>query len=333
VTAGVWSGGNGPGLLPRAAAAERAAPTAVDPARLADAMGGSGTAGIDPALANSITAEEQAGLAGDITFSAPSGTFRGTQSVGLSTGIAGAEIRYTTDGTKPTASSPLYQGTAVTFSVTTQLRAQAFVAGAASGAMGTAVYVARSIDATHDLPLVVMDAYGGGKPGRDDYKDVATMVMAPQNNTTSLAQTPTIATRAGFHLRGQSSANFEKAPYRLELWDNDNKDADYPVLGMPADSDWVLRGPFPDKTLVRDAYTYGLGRELGLQAPRYSFVELYLNLDSQPMVATDYQGVYLLQENIKRSPDRLNIKKIKKTDLTEPAISGGYILQVNVLAA
>ena len=74
-----------------------------------------------------------------------------------------------------------------------------------------------------------------------------------------------MATRAGFKLRGQSSASFEKTPYRLEFWDNAGDDADYPVLGMPADSDWVLRGPFTDKALIREAFIYDLGREMGLQ--------------------------------------------------------------------
>ncbi|GAA2436536.1 CotH kinase family protein [Streptomyces macrosporus] len=270
-------------------------------------------------------------LTGDITFSVPSGTFRGEVSVSLGTSVSGALIRYTTDGRLPTASSPVYSGP-LRFTATTQLRARAFVDGAAAGEPGTALYVARSVDATHDLPLLVMDAYGGGKPGRE-YRDVATLLMDPNGGTTSLGAAPTVATRAGFHLRGQSSATFEKAPYRLELWDNDNEDADHPMLGMPADSDWVLRGPFPDKTLIRDAFAYSLGQELGLKAPRHRFVELYLNLDGQPLGADDYQGVYLLDETVKRSPDRIDIANLKKSELTEPAVTGGYIFKFDAFAA
>ncbi|NJQ03474.1 spore coat protein CotH [Streptomyces sp. PLAI1-29] len=273
-----------------------------------------------------------ADLTGDITFSVPSGTFRGEVSVSLGTSVAGAQIRYTTNGQLPTASSPLYGGTALRFTATTQLRAQAFVDGAASGEPGTALYVARTVDASHDLPVLVMDAYGAGKPGRD-YRDAAALLMEPQGGTTSLGAAPAVATRAGFHLRGQSSASFEKAPYRLELRDNQDDDADYPMAGMPADSDWVLRGPFPDKTLVRDAFAYTLGQELGLRTPRHRFVEVYLNLDGNPLTADDYQGVYLLDENIKRSPDRVDIAKLKKTDVTEPAVTGGYIMKFDAFAA
>ena len=186
-------------------------------------------------------------LMGDIIFSVPSSTFRTQVSVTLGSTNATAQIRYTTDGSIPTSSSSLYTN-ALTFTKTTQLRAQAFVNGSLNGAMGTAVYVASSLDAKHDLPVLILDAYGKGKPARD-YKDVAVMLMEPKNNEASLLQTPTFATRGGFHVRGQSSANFEKTPYRLELWDNENNDAKYPIMGMPADGDWALLSPLPGQIL------------------------------------------------------------------------------------
>lgn len=301
--------------------------------RVVDALGGSGTAGISPEKAKATTLAEQASLTGDIKFSVPSGTFQGQVSVQLSTAISGAQIRYTTNGTVPTASSPQYS-TALTFTTTTQLRAKAFVNGAASGAMGTAMYVARSINATHDLPVLVLDAYGAGKPTKTAAKDVAVMMMdRPTGGTASLAQAPAVATRGSFNLRGQSSANFQKAPYKLDLLDNANEDAKYPLLGMPADGDWILRGPFPDKSLMRDALAYGLGRDLGLSVPRFAFVEVYLNLDSTPLTADDYQGVYMLDEKIEISTDRLNIPKLAQTDLTEPGITGSYLMKFNMMAA
>jgi hypothetical protein len=270
-------------------------------------------------------------LLGDIVFSVPGGTFRNQVTVALSSKIPNAQIRYTTNGSVPTNNSTLYQNT-VSFTKTTQLRAQAFVNGSPSGDMGTAVYVASSIDTKHDVPILILDAYGGGKPGRD-YKDVAVVMMEPKNNQTSLLQTPTFATRGGFHLRGQSSSNFEKAPYRLELWDNKNKDAQYPIMNMPADGDWILVGPYPDKSLIRNALAYDIGKDIGLQVPRYTFVEVYINLDNQPLSSNDYQGVYMLTEKIEIDKDRLNIKKLKKNDLAEPDITGGYLMQFNMMAA
>ncbi|GLI01112.1 CotH kinase family protein [Phytohabitans aurantiacus] len=269
-----------------------------------------------------------ADLTGDIVFSVPSGTFQGEVNVSLSTAVSGAQIRYTTNGQLPTASSTAY-GAPLRLTATTQLRAQAFVNGAATGAPGTALYIARSFNASHDLPLVVVDAYGQGKPGRE-YVDAATMVF---NAPASLGSAPAIATRAGVRLRGQSSSTFEKAPYRLEFWDNANEDADHAVLGMPADSDWVLRGPFTDKSLIRDAFVYGLGRDMGIPAPRFAFVEFYLNTDASPLAASDYQGVYMVVETIKNSKDRLDLKQLEEEDTTLPKIQGGYIFKFEWMAA
>ncbi|MCA2218441.1 CotH kinase family protein [Jidongwangia harbinensis] len=270
-------------------------------------------------------------LSGDITFSVPSGTFQNSLSVTLGTALSGAQIRYTTDGSVPTATSPAYSG-ALALTRTTQVRAQAFANGAPTGAAGTALYVARAVDAQHDLPLMLIDNYGKGKPGRE-YVDAAAMVFDTAGGRTSLSAAPTVATRAGIHLRGQSSAMFEKAPYRLELRDNADEDADHPMLGMPADSDWVLRGPFSDKSLVREALVYDLGREMGMATARYRFVELYLNVDNSPVAAADYQGVYMLVETIKNNKDRLDLKELEETDTTLPKISGGYIFKFEWLAA
>jgi hypothetical protein len=261
----------------------------------------------------------------------PSGTFQGRVSVQLRTTITDTTVRYTTDGMVPTASSAVYSEP-LTFTTTTQVRAQAYRDGKATGAPGSARYVARTFDATHDLPLVVMDAYGQGNP-RHSYHDVSFMVMGGSpGSITRPSQLPEIATRASFRL-ADSLADNTKAPYRIELRDNRDDPAGYPVLGMPADSDWNLVGPFQDKTLVRDAFALSLARDLGLRAPRFAFVELYLNLDQQPLAADDYQGVYLLVETIKVSPERVNIQKLTARDITEPAITGGYLVRFNLMEA
>jgi hypothetical protein len=277
-------------------------------------------------------ADDPAEITGDITFSVPSGTFQNEVSVSLSTAVSGAQIRYTTNGQLPSATSAAYNGTPVRLTSTTQLRAQAFVGTAASGAPGTALYVARSFDATHDLPVLVLDDYGKGKPGRE-YVDTAVMEFTPTGSTTSLSSTPSLVSRAGVHLRGQSSATFAKAPYRLELRNNSDDDADYPLLGMPADSDWVLRGPFTDKALIRDVFSYGLARDMGLKAPRAAFAEVYLNTDAGAVGADDYVGVYQVTETIKNTKDRLDLKKLKPEHVAAPEIEGGYIFKSEWMAA
>jgi hypothetical protein len=126
---------------------------------------------------------------------------------------------------------------------------------------------------------------------------------------------------------------FGKTPLRLELRGNDGDDLDLPVLGMPAESDWVLRGPFPDKALVRDALVLDLGREMGMAAPRYEFVELYVNTDAQPVASGDYLGVYMLMETIKNQKNRLDLKKLDPEDVTSPRVEGGYVFKFEWLAS
>ncbi|MBL6276593.1 CotH kinase family protein [Micromonospora fiedleri] len=282
--------------------------------------------------ADTVAATAADELVGDITFSVPSGTFAGEVTVSLGTTVGGAQIRYTTDGRLPTAASSVYSGTPLRLTRTTQLRAQSFVGQTATGAPGTAMYVARNTTTAHDLPVILIDSYGAGRPQRD-YFDAATMIFEPGGGSTSLAAAPTVATRAGFRLRGQSSSSFDKTPYRIEFWDNDDDDADYPVLGMPADSDWVLRGPFTDKALIREAFVYDLGREMGLPAPRYAFAEFYLNTDAGPVGADDYMGVYMIVETIKNSKNRLDLKQLRADDRTLPRITGGYIFKFEWMAA
>ncbi|WP_347403647.1 CotH kinase family protein [Solwaraspora sp. WMMD406] len=194
------------------------------------------------------------------------------------------------------------------------------------------MYLARTVTTSHDIPVMVIDSYGAGRPDRE-YFDAAAMIFDPGSGTTTLGGTPAVATRAGFRLRGQSSSTFEKTPYRIEFWDNDDDDADYPVLGMPADSDWVLRGPFPDKSLIREALVYDLGREMGMPAPRYRFVEFYLNTDATPVGNDDYMGVYMIVETIKNSKNRLDLKQLDEDDRTLPKITGGYIWKFEWMAA
>lgn len=285
-----------------------------------------------PGAAAVSAADSPDDLTGDITFSVPSGTFQGTISVSLGTSVSHTEIRYTTDGTLPGATATAYDGTPVSLTGTTQLRAQAFLDGLPSGSPGTAIYVARAVEASLDLPILVLDGYGRGEPDRE-FVDAAVMVFEPTAGSASLSAPPSLVSRAGFHLHGTSSSLFDKTPYRIEFRDNEDDDVDYPVLGMPAESDWVLRGPYTDKALIREALTFDLARGMGLHAPRYSFVEFYRNVADRPLAAGDYMGVYMLVETIKNSKNRLDLKELDPDDITPPDVEGGYIFKFDWLTA
>ncbi len=299
------------------------------------AQAGSGVGGaviVQGGMAGAATEVEIPSLIGDVIFDTPSQTFRDSITVGMTTSIASAEIRYTTDGLLPTASSTAYSAP-LSLSETTQVRAQAFVSGSASGKVSTAIYVARTIDPTSDLPIIVVDGYGKGKPSdKEVYLDAAVMVFEPVDGTASMAALPTVALRAGYHVRGQSSASFPQTPYKVELWDNDDDDVDCTFLGMPADSDWALLPPYYDRTLIRNPFTFALGKDMGMQAPRTRFAEAYINYEAHAISEADYQGIYWVTETIKNNKVRTDLKQLDEDDTTAPTISGGYIMKFDQMA-
>lgn len=97
--------------------------------------------------------------------------------------------------------------------------------------------------------------------------------------------------RIGIELRGQSSQRFPKKSYAVELA------RDAALLGMPEDDDWVLYGPYNDKTLIRNVVAYRTARSIGRYAARTRFVELRLN--------GRHQGVYILMEKLELGDDRV----------------------------
>ncbi|MBN2526094.1 MAG: CotH kinase family protein [Deltaproteobacteria bacterium] len=260
-----------------------------------------------------------------LVFSPPSGTFTGTREVTISprAGIDGV-IRYTVNGAAPNENSPVYE-TPIVLSASSKVQAAIFQNGETI-AEGSGFYVATTGNIRSDIPIVVLDNMGKGKPGSDD---MPTMFLAfdTVNGIADISVPAHVGSHAAFHLRGQSTRMFPKSPYRVELRDQREEDMDWPVLGLPSESDWVMRGPYVDKSLIRDAFHYDLGRDIGMASPRYRFCELYTNLDGGVLDESDYQGVYMIVENIKNSKNRLNLKQLHPTDTDADVITGGYIFK------
>lgn len=128
--------------------------------------------------------------------------------------------------------------------------------------------------------------------------------------------------KAMCHVRGSSSKMFEKNNLKLELTDASGLlETPASLLGMPAESDWILTASYSDKTLMRNALTQQLFQKMGHYSPRYKFVELFIN--------NEYYGVYILMEQIKRGTNRVKIDKTAPGDNQWPYITGGYIFQIN----
>lgn len=74
------------------------------------------------------------------TFSPPGGTYSTAQTVSISTSTSGATIRYTTDGSTPTAGSPVYSGP-VSVPSSRTIKAIGIKSGQPNSAVGSAQYV------------------------------------------------------------------------------------------------------------------------------------------------------------------------------------------------
>lgn len=245
-------------------------------------------------------------------------------------------IHYTLDGRTPTAADPVYAGP-LRVEEPGVLRAVAIAEGRAPGPVASARFM--GLDPalggfTSPVPVVVIDRGGEGPPRQGAYGDALLAAWVPgPDGLTRLADAPALVSRAAIRVRGQSSAGFAKPPYRVELRDAEGRDRREPLLGLPPDADWVLHGPFVDKSLIRNALVYGIGRDMGLEAPRSAPFELYLRGDDGRIEPADARGVYLLVERIEAGAERLDINRIGPADDAEPAITGGWILKFEAGAA
>ena len=67
--------------------------------------------------------------------------------------------------------------------------------------------------------------------------------------------------------RGKTSQSFAKKSYSFNVYHNSKKQAT-PLLDLPPSKKWVLYGPFSDKSLIRNALTYSIYRQMGNYAPK-----------------------------------------------------------------
>ena len=143
----------------------------------------------------------------------------------------------------------------------------------------------------------------------------------PSALTVSIQDSIQYAGNIGIEIRGESSQWFEKKSYGIETWDREYNDADYNLAGLPEEEDWVLYGPYSDKSLIRNKLIYEISNSIGMYASRTRYVELYIN--------DKYQGLYILMEKLKRDKNRIDISKLENSEIDEELISGGYIIKID----
>ena len=241
---------------------------------------------------------------------------------------AAKEIRYTLDGSDPGTNAPVYSAP-ILIANSALLKARALSTGAIANADSVEAYSILDTNLstfTSTLPLIVIETFGHPIPSSN-----APMWMQAINTRTN--QRATIIDPAQFagpikiKPRGFSSLRNPKKSYAVETLDSEGDSAGVSLLGMPADSDWVLYAPYSDKTMIRDVLAYELSNKLGHYASRTRFVEVFINDTTNKLSRAHYAGVYVLEEKIKIAPSRVALHKLSAKDETDPAITGGYLFK------
>jgi CotH kinase protein/Secretion system C-terminal sorting domain len=125
----------------------------------------------------------------------------------------------------------------------------------------------------------------------------------------------------GIEIRGLTSAGYPQPPYGFETRTSLGANNNVPILGMPAENDWVLLSNFNDRTLLKNLMAFKLFGEMGNYSPRGQLCEV--------LIDSVYQGIYLIGEKIKRDSNRVDISKLTAADTIGDQLTGGYILQQN----
>ncbi len=174
-----------------------------------------------------------------------------------------------------------------------------------------------SLAQTYDLPIVFVDTKGKCLDKNVTEKIPATMrVLDGKTNSVADSAKGTLYD-IGIKVRGQSSALFPKPGYGVEVRDEKGEGLDVSLFGLPPADDWVFHGPYVDKSMMRNALAHWLFRQAGHYSPRTKHFDLYIN--------GVYRGVYVLIEKIKRGKYRVNVSKLKETDVSGEDVTGGYI--------
>ncbi len=159
------------------------------------------------------------------------------------------------------------------------------------------------------LPIISLSGEESGEyssKGKPVYSGDMIMI-AGMNPATDSADTSLYS--AKWHIRGASSAEGEKKPWKLSLKSLSGNNLDANLLGMGEDDDWILNPMNLDDTKLREKISMDLWNQYIIDSKDENkmstgeYVEVIMN--------GEYQGLYLLQRRV--DAKYLNINK--KTDI------------------
>lgn len=186
---------------------------------------------------------------------------------------------------------------------------------------------------TH-LPIIRMDTAGQKVPGTPIVEDdkivgfetaangettitASFSVFDLQKGANRMTDKPTMSSLAQIRYHGNSSRFFDKKSYSIHLVLEDGTENKKEIAGMAAHDEWVLNGPFLDRSLLRNYLALNVSGEIMEYAPNVRYCELFLD--------GNYQGLYLLMESVSKDGGRINIKTPDKNSNVT-----GYIVRLDL---
>ena len=243
--------------------------------------------------------------------------------ISLSTATAGAEIRYTTDGSAPTASSKLYTGP-ITISKGTVIRARTYAAGLLPSDPVAHTFITGE---AHTLPVVCISLSSG------DYSSMYHTEMTPRGGVIKGDRVPccmeyyvdgrlAVSTGAGVQVSGASTAMYPQKSLGLYFRAGYGRSTvDYPFFDDCEVSSFrsiLLRNSGQDAYFahIRDSYLSAICKGMEIDVASFRPVIVYIN--------GEYRGVYDLKENM--NEDFVAAHYGIDRDTVEIAKRNGYML-------
>ncbi|WP_240377927.1 CotH kinase family protein [Bacillus piscicola] len=160
-----------------------------------------------------------------------------------------------------------------------------------------------SSDSKTHLPVIKIDTAGQQIPS-NRIKGSKTNSLAEDGEgeiettfTLYQGESSPISLLTNIHYRGNSSQSFRKKSYSLQFVDQNNKEKAVTLLGMEADNNWALHGPYLDRSFIRNYVAMNIAGEMMPYAPDVRFVELFID--------ESYEGLYLLMEKVTKGEGRV----------------------------
>lgn len=147
--------------------------------------------------------------------------------------------------------------------------------------------------ATYELPIININTQGNSIDSKVDYTDMTFSISNCEDELNNIV--------GGIRLRGNSTKNLPKKPYRIKF---DKKQS---LFGLPKAKSWVLLADYLDPSNLHNYSAFKMAAELdGLSFTPSPFkVNVYLN--------GEYNGLYTLCEQVQENEGRMNIEE----DITE----------------